>query len=370
MVKEMSKYESYIVGYYGMQNTGDDALLAATIQGVKSFFGHSRILVSSNAETVTFDDSVDVARLHSTPRFPGQNRLIHYTNAVRSKQVVFGGGSVLHSARDLDLKRHLIALSAEKKGYALGVGIEAFKTLQDEKACTRFLNACELVATRDKASYDLATSIAPSANIIEAFDLAPMIVANSSLTTSVPRNGVAINLCPLVTDAMGSRDIACEQKLIEALAKAVQLLWYQTKEDVTLISFNGHNVHGDDGLLARLKQAIGHRVPVRFVGYNPNPFNALSLMREFEVVVGMRLHCNVFAYLTNTPSVSLHYHPKSEAWSHQIGVPEKYRLNAFSCSARAILNAILAILDSDDRTASLPVELAVQKAQLNWEFAL
>ena len=366
----MSKYESYIVGYYGMQNTGDDALLAAAIQGVKSFFGHERVLVSSNAKEVTFDSTIDVARLRSTPRFLGQNRLIHYANAMRSKQVVFGGGSVLHSARDLDLKRHLIALTSEKKGYALGVGIEAFKTVEDEKACTRFLNACEVVATRDRASYDLATSIAPNANITEAFDLAPMIATANASTTSVVRKGIAINLCPLVTDAMGTRDKASEVKLIKALAQAVQHLWYQTKEDVTLISFNGHQVHGDDGLLVRLQREIGHRVPVRFVGYNPNPFNALSLMREFKVVVGMRLHCNVFAYLAKTPSVSLHYHPKSEAWSNQIGVPQKYQLNAFSCSAQSILNAIVSVIDLDEKTASMPVESAVQKAQLNWEFAL
>lgn len=366
----MSKYESYIVGYYGMQNTGDDALLAATISGVKSFFGHKRILVSSNANAVSFDSSIEVSHLRSTPRFPGQNRLIHYANAIRSEQVVFGGGSVLHSARDLDLKRHLISLTANKKGYALGVGIETFKTPQDEKACIRFLNACEVVATRDNASFDLAKTIAPRANVVEAFDLAPMIAANHSLISSKKRSGVAINLCPLVTDAMGTRDKASEQNLIEALAQAIQHLWFQTNEPVTLISFNGHSVHGDDSLLVRLEHAIGHRVPVRFVAYDPNPFNALSLMKEFKVVIGMRLHCNVFAYLANTPSVSLHYHPKSEAWSNQVGVPQKYQINAFSCNARTILDALLSIVDSGESTASMPVESAVQKAQLNWEFAL
>ena len=366
----MRKYESYIVGYYGMQNTGDDALLAATIQGVKTYLGHKHVLVSSNAQHVAFDNSVAVSPLKATPRFPGQNRLIHYRNALQSEQIVFGGGSVLHSARDLDLKRHLIALSGAKKGVALGVGIEAFKTVTDEKACVRFLNACDLVATRDKASYQIAKAIAPSANVIQSFDLAPMIAANAPILSTSERKGIAINLCPLFVDAMGSRDYVAEEKLIQEVSSAVQLLWNTTKQEVTLISFNGHKHQTDDALLQRLKDAIGETVPVHFVAYNANPFLTLSLMRRFKVVLGMRLHCNVFAYLANTPCISLNYHPKSEAWCQQIGAPARYQVNAFLCTATSIFDAVTSVVSYNEKTASMPVEVAVKKAQSNWEFAL
>jgi len=35
----ISKYDAYLVGHYGMQNSGDDALLLATLYGAQSVLG-------------------------------------------------------------------------------------------------------------------------------------------------------------------------------------------------------------------------------------------------------------------------------------------------------------------------------------------
>lgn len=354
-----------------MQNTGDDALLAATILGAKRHFGHNKILVSSNETTVQFDESVVVSTLKSEPMFPGQNRLIHYMNALRSEQVIFGGGSVLHSARDLDLKRHLIALTANKKGFALGVGIEDFKTAEDELACMRFLNACTVVATRDAQSFEIAKKLAPNANIVEAFDLAPMLASVSSFNENICRRGVCINLCPLFINAMGSRDYLSEDKLISAIATAIQMVWEETKEPITLMSFNGHQHQSDEILLQRVYDLVSNTVPVKRIAYSQNPLKTLQQIKRFKIVMGMRLHFNVFAYLTGTPCISLNYHPKSEAWCKQIGKSERFQMNAFYCNTNSLIDATLSILRGEEkRTDTLPISTAVAKANSNWELSL
>ncbi|MBD3586775.1 diguanylate cyclase [Salinimonas sp. HHU 13199] len=130
----ISKYDAYLVGHYGMQNCGDDALLLASLYGAQSVLGCQKMLVSSYDKTLPSGFSTDITTLYEKPAFKGQNRLTHYISAARSKRVIFGGGSMLRTASDINQKRHMMALSSKAKSMALVVGIEPFVYLNDELA--------------------------------------------------------------------------------------------------------------------------------------------------------------------------------------------------------------------------------------------
>jgi polysaccharide pyruvyl transferase WcaK-like protein len=44
----MKKYDAYLVGYYGMKNSGDDALMYATAWGAQNYFDVQKAIISSS----------------------------------------------------------------------------------------------------------------------------------------------------------------------------------------------------------------------------------------------------------------------------------------------------------------------------------
>lgn len=362
----ISKYDAYLVGHYGMQNSGDDALLLASLYGAQSVLRCKKMLVSSYDKTLPSGFSADIATLYENPSFRGQNRLTHYVGAARSKRIIFAGGAVLNTARDINQKRHMMALSSKAKSMALGISIEPFVYLNDELACRDFLNECGLVALRDQASFDIAKDIAPRANLIKAFDLAPTLLSFGAQTSQQPRHGVAINLCHSTVNLPGAVNARAEAMRVARICEFIEKLWYHTAQPVTLFSFNGHPVSGDHHIHNKIRARIGGRVPLNIVDYNPNPLEMLKRIATFSAVVGMRLHCNIFSYMTNTPCIALNHHSKNVQWCHQVGLPSDYQMDADSIDPEALLNKVVKITHCNTTSASLPVSEAIQTAFINW----
>ena len=80
--------DSYLCGYYGMQNTGDDALLLATAWGAKKFLGDKNHRVSNVAPLHLPGLPYLPAGLKVQQRFRGENRLKQSFHALVSKRVI------------------------------------------------------------------------------------------------------------------------------------------------------------------------------------------------------------------------------------------------------------------------------------------
>lgn len=365
----LKQYDTYVVGYYGMQNSGDDALLLATLWGCENFLGDSRFQISNTAPLNPERYGKRPSVLKSNTLFRGQNRSIHYMNAALSKKVVFGGGSVLHTQSDIDMKRHMMKLSSQKKSMALGIGIENFKDVGAEKSCAKFLNECGVVALRDQSSYDIAESIAPHANLIKSFDLAPLLTQHPNFSLyEGKRKGILVNICPVPKDAHGRTNPKSESDRLAKLAETLESVYRNTEETITLFDFNGHFSLGDWQLSHKLAQKLDGKVPVNLEPYESDPLALLHKMSSYKLVVAMRLHANVFAYLANTPAISINYHPKCIQWAKQIGLSPDYQFDAASLSPLALKQSILNALTSGEQGVTFPVEDAVKQSLKNWSY--
>ena len=88
----------FLSGYYGMHNTGDDALLAVAAWGVRQFLAPDRIFVNV-ACPPEFPGAESLTPIYSPEqRFKYENRLRGYGAALMSKSVVYGGGSLFHTS--------------------------------------------------------------------------------------------------------------------------------------------------------------------------------------------------------------------------------------------------------------------------------
>ena len=73
----LKKYDAYLVGYYGMRNSGDDALMYATAWGAKHLIGCNKTKVGLYGDYTRETKGDHQLALKFNQIFPGQNRLLH-----------------------------------------------------------------------------------------------------------------------------------------------------------------------------------------------------------------------------------------------------------------------------------------------------
>jgi len=360
-----SKSDIFVVGYYGMRNSGDDALMLASVEGAKQTFGSNQVTVNANRQ-YSLVKQLDLQG-QGPMLFRGHQRIANYKQAFDAQKIIFGGGSVLHSSKDIAQKCHMISLCGKKSSYAVGVGIEAFKTASDEKQCIKFLNKCHFVGVRDAQSYEIAKSIAPNANVALTFDLAPSLLHYFGHSIqSIDRRGVAFNFCQQATNAFGQTDALNERARVRKAVKLITAVWETTREDVYLMELNDHGVLGDNLIHDQIISKLPSYVPIKRIRYTINPLRMLQSIAMFKAVVGMRLHAAIYAYMMNTPFVSLQYHSKCKQWSKQIGMAQDYQFDANEYETERVLGTINKLVVGQCIAPTLPVEQAIALSMKNW----
>lgn len=316
--------DTYLFGYYGMHNCGDNALMLAAAWGAKKYLEADKLCFNSPTTLSIPYIGKYPAMLPEQQCIPGQNRFSQYLAALQSKSIIFGGGSIFHCSRDINLARHLMKLS---KGphRALGVGLGPFKDINAENSCREFLKQCDYVGVRDQESLDIAMALAPDSNVELTFDLAPLLLDIPGVTGSIlpaRRKGIGVALCP---HERLSGDDTTERLRLENLAADLAEVYYATGEPIFLIDLNGHKTYGDKQVHRELQQYIPSNIPVFLIDYQSNPLHVLVRLSRLKVMVGMRLHACILSMLCKTPVIALNYHSKCVAWCKQAGVPEEYR---------------------------------------------
>lgn len=363
----IKKYDAYLVGYYGMKNSGDDALMYATAWAAKHLIGCDSSKVGLYGDHMRETQSAHKLALKFNQQFPGQNRLLHYKTALQSKRIIFGGGSVLHSETDINLKRQLMSLSSPKNSLAVGVGIGPFTSISAEKSCAKFLNECGYIGVRDNESFAIAQSIAPKANVKKTFDLAPLLLCSSKVQPqNIERKGIALCLCSVATNAMGQTDKVAEEKRFEQFAQLITQLYKKTSEPITLIEFNGHSYLGDWRINNNIVARLNNNIPVTIKAYEPNPIALLKNLSSYKAILSMRLHGSILGYLANTPVLSINYHGKCKGWCEEVGIPKDYQINLSTIDIESIVNQISQGLSTSFTPPTLSIEVALKKSLSNW----
>ncbi|OCQ18879.1 hypothetical protein A7985_22040 [Pseudoalteromonas luteoviolacea] len=360
-----SKSDIFVVGYYGMRNSGDDALMLASVEGAKQAFSFNNVAVNASRQY----GLVKQLELQGQGpmMFRGHQRVTNYKRAFDANKIVFGGGSVLHSSKDIAQKCHMISLCGRESSYAVGVGIEAFKTANDERQCAKFLNKCHFIGVRDAQSYEIAKSIAPSSNVALTFDLAPSLLHYfGDSIRNIDRRGVAFNFCQQATNAFGETDALNERARVRKAVKIITSVWETTREDVYLMELNDHGVLGDNLIHDQIISKLPSYVPIKRIRYTINPLRMLQSMAMFKAVVGMRLHAAIYAYMMNTPFVSLQYHSKCKQWSKQIGMAPDYQFDANEYEPESVIKTINKLVAGQCISPTLPVEQAIALSMKNW----
>ncbi|WP_051171289.1 polysaccharide pyruvyl transferase family protein [Spongiibacter marinus] len=361
----MKNFDALLVGFYGMQNTGDDMLMAAAAAGAKQLFSASNIGATAAKDSATGKIQEIQGVQSNEQRFKGQDRLLKYLGALRSRHIIIGGGSVFHTAKDIQQKRHYLKLANSRRHIAAGVGLGPFVDSAAEKACAKFLNECHFTGLRDRDSFEIAQCIAPQANIALTFDLAPGLRFDQPFQgalSSATDNAIGVALCP-VERFQGRADL--ETRRLKQLAQVLREHHQQSGAEIRLIDFNGHPDIGDNAVHTELAAMLSG-LPVKIIPYNPNPYAAVHEISKLRGIVAMRLHAAIFAFLTGTPCFNLNYHPKCHNWCRDIGQLSSNTADSGNIDNDVLQTALANIWQGDYSPPSLSVQDACNKAQKNW----
>lgn len=294
-----------IAGYYGANNTGDEAILTGMIQALGDKGITDITVLSRNPEATSKQHGVK--SIYIGRRFDG---LIEIYKAMRkSKLFILGGGGLLqdYSSRVVPywLLRVTIAILAGTPVMYYAQGVGPLNTPRAIKMVTAISNRVRRITVRDDSSYQLLSDIGVVKPNIE-------VTADPALAIKISSNGKEL-LKKAGEKEHNKRKIGIalrnwrgEEKYLPHLIRALNRL--NEKNDL-MFYFFPFQYGEDEGISERVLAGLGYENGFIIRGeYTPEQMAAM--LKEMDGIIAMRLHALILGAISFTPSFGLVYDPK------------------------------------------------------------
>lgn len=323
----------FIAGYFGFDNAGDEAILGCMLD-------HLRCLRPDLDFTVASGNPEKTAARHGVRAVLWNN--IHAVRAAveQCSLVLVGGGGIFHDYWGVDpdgflTDKHwgavyfagpaaLAMLHAKPLMlYAVGVG-PLFS--EHARAFTRAAGgAANVITVRDAASKELLESLGVEAGKIfltadPAFAFSPQI--NSAPVAAHPVLGVSLRAW-----AFGAYPEFWQREVASALDSFLD----RHNGSVLFLPFQSHPGERENDVAVAERVRSLMRAPDRTcILPDSSPESLYAAIGRCDVVLGMRLHALIFAFLSRRPFVALNYDPKVDEFVKSTG------MQGFSASITAV----------------------------------
>lgn len=302
-----------ISGYYGLSNTGDEAVLSAIIKGLRAQCDDIQIVVLSQSP----DETEMEHHVKALPRMSVST----VVDAIKDCDLfISGGGSLLQDATSFkSLVYYLLVIAIAKRNrckvMVLGQGIGPLRRGISRRLTARTLSNLDMITVRDAQSTDLLRQIGVKGRIEVTAD--PTLILDPCPTEESARLMAEAGLSDgddVV--AVSLRRWPETPELEAAVSKSLAELADKLPAKLLLVAMQTP----DDGELARqMAEAVGRPDKV-FV--QPQPWTAnqlLGVLGRCRLVVAMRLHALIFAAAVGVPSLGIKYDPKVEQFVRMTG---------------------------------------------------
>lgn len=285
-------------GYFGFSNSGDDAILKSIIESFKSLDSDLNIKVLSKDPDLT-EREYGVAAVDRFKFFDVRKSL------KASDMLISGGGSLLQdktSSRSIWYYLLIMKLAKryKKKVFVYSNGVGPINKRFNRNITRRVLNKVDYITLRDKDSYDFIKSIGvnnPNVKVLSD----PVFNLKEASDESV-RKKFDINEDTVLVSIRSWMD---DEKLISELSKFLNYLLDDGKNIVFMPMQTPRDTTISEKIAANIKSSkiIDEKYPVEIL---------MSLMKNADFIVAMRLHAMIYAIHQNLPFIGLSYDPKTE----------------------------------------------------------
>ena len=304
-----------ISGYYGFDNIGDESILKAMISNMKEKIHGVEITVLSQTPKLTMEAN----NVNSIDR---RNPFKIIREIRKSDLLISGGGSLL---QDVTSNRSIIyylsiiwiGLLFNKKVMIYSQGVGPINNKLNQYFTKKILNKVDFISLRDDDSEELLRSIGiTNKNItITADPVIGLKQEDVQLGKEILEEaGLENNHKPTIGFAIRGRNK--DQKLEKLMAKLSDRLIDEMGVNIAFIPFH----HGEDiKVLDEIKNNMKNKATILRGKYDL--VETLSIMGNFDLLIGIRLHSLIFGAVMNTPLIAISYDPKIEGFMESLNQP-------------------------------------------------
>jgi len=356
--------EIVISGYYGFGNAGDEAMLAAMVEVLTELAPDLKITVISGnpAETRQRHGVASVYRLD----YPQITRALS-----KSQLLISGGGSLL---QDVTSERSLyyylsIMMLAKKLGtpvmlYAQGIGPVRGRLA---RGIMRYIgNMVDLITVRDKGSQEelKRLQVTKPPIYVTADPVLAMHQVDKQVGRMILRKAGVEGNAPLI--GISVREWKDWAHYKQVLAKVADQLAVEYGARIVFLPMQWPE---DVAVSRKIANRTQQGAVVLTEEYTSSEL--LSLVGNFDLLIGIRLHALIFAAVMHVPMVGISYDPKIERFletlgEHNVGTLQNISVDTLLAEVRQLWSAQV----SSNRYKSEQNNYLREKAFHNAELAL
>lgn len=328
----MTGNRTYLRGYYGHKNIGDDVFCVVADWTFKNKFGLND----------THVQGLDLPHLKYIQQSKlSSNKYIKYgqlyMEALKSSNIIHVGGSTFGDGATsiVDVRN----IYQYKKLYALGISVGPFKTKDDFNYIRNYLNKFRYVSVRDQQSMDHVQEMKLESRVEKGFDVAALLPLIGNDTSYVPevhsytsegsKKVIGISVCNY--EKYHNGNLQKEQEREEQLVLLLESL-QQLYGDVEFrfFIFNANEHVGDKPFTERIIDTVKRfkQVTISLVNYNRDTLAFWDKMKKCDLFIGFRLHSAIMSYIAEVPFILFEYHAKCTDFLKSVGYNQDYSVDA------------------------------------------
>lgn len=312
--KENKMFDIMLSGYYGFSNSGDEALLSAIIQSLRSEKEDVSIIVLSKMPSET-------AKKHNVFSI-NRNNFLHILKYIkRCKLFVNGGGSLIQDITSTHSLIYYTMLMFSAKHYGLKVmlyanGIGPITRKYNIKTAFKALKICDYISLREPESIkelkllglnaDESILSSDPALVLQQVDkeCIDQIFYNEKIDTTKKYFGITVR-------QWKSNDANFTSKLSKAISK-ISVTNNVIPLFIPMQFPNDYNISKE--IISKLD------VPFAILNNDYDVSELMGVISKTEMVIAMRLHTLIYASSVSVPIVGIVYDPKIKSFMEYLNL--------------------------------------------------
>lgn len=319
-------YSILVSGYFGYNNIGDEAILKGLIDGIRE--------ISDNIEIVVLSKNPDWTMAKYNVKAVNRSKISDIIRAIKScDMLVSGGGSLL---QDITSRKSILyylailkmAMIFKKKTFIYSQGIGPITHWRNKFLTRSILNQVDFINVRDNQSKRVLSELGINRDDI-------LVTCDTVFGINKPSGDAGKEILEKLNVDMSKKNIAYtiidwkkyRNRTIEEIIKSVEFVLEREDVNIILIPFFYHvDLDIETEIYEKLKKKYDN---IYLVKEYLHIERYLSLTRNMDIMLSMRLHGLIFATLMGAYPIGISYDPKIDGLMKELNRIQKHYVEDF-----------------------------------------
>ncbi len=361
----MKKNKICILGWIGNDNLGDEMMLTSICN----------LLPKKYELTVFSKNPQKTQKLHKIKAIHIKKYFKCYLEIIKSKYIVFGGGSLIHDYQTIFHLLHwysylFVAIIFRTKIIILGQTIGDINKKSTLVLTKIILKNSEIIYLRDKKSYNITKHLVrkKDAKIFYGYDLMQYlnIPLDKRYISSLKKPYVFISLRDIHLEKWQGKKYSLEDKknFAEKISTFINMIIREYNFNIILFPMQTSRPYNDYNINKVIYEQVKNKDKI--ITYSPtfgDISEAVSLIEHSEIAICARYHAMIMATNSNKPFLPLSYGTKNENLVSEIYNLSKYEINAYDFSSKEIKNKFEKLMMNKEKEKKGLEEFSKRKKQ-------